>query len=159
MSATVLAYAGQYEEALKVLNAKDAETLETLAMSVQCCVKLHRMDKAGEALKRLTSINDDATITQLTTAWVNLGRGGEKIEEAFYSFEELTQKYGSTPLLLNGQAAALIQQGKYEEAESVLTEAEEKDSNCANTMINLNIVTSFTGKTTDRAYLRFNERN
>ena len=44
----------------------------------------------------------------------------KRLKEAFYNFEELAQKYGETPTLLNGQAAAHIQQGQYEDAEGVI---------------------------------------
>jgi len=83
---------------------------------------------------------------QLSSAWVNISKGGEKIQEAFYVFEELTQKYGGTPLLLNGQAAACMLQGKYEEAEGSLQAAEEKKSDDPITLINLNVMAGFAGK-------------
>lgn len=53
-------------------------------------------------------------------------QGGEKLQEAFYIYQELAEKNTATPLLLNGQATAYIAQGKYEEAEALLQEAIEK---------------------------------
>jgi coatomer protein complex subunit epsilon len=58
----------------------------------------------------------------------------------------LSEKYGPTPLLLNGQAATHIQQGRFDEAEEALLAALEKDSNNAETLVNLVAVSTYLGK-------------
>lgn len=70
-------------------------------------------------------------------SFLKILQGGEKLQEAYYIYQELVDKYGATPLLLNGQAVTFIGQAKYEEAEAALQEALDKDSNYPDTLINL----------------------
>jgi len=49
-------------------------------------------------------------------------------------------------MLLNGQATCFISQGKFEEAESALQEALEKDSNNTDTLVNLVVLSQLSSK-------------
>lgn len=73
-------------------------------------------------------------------------QGGEKLQDAYYIFQELSDKYGPTATLLNGLSACLICTERIEEAEPLLHEALEKDPNNANTLINLIVISQLLNK-------------
>jgi coatomer protein complex subunit epsilon len=146
MIANIYALDENYESALKILhNIGTASLLESSALSIQMYLKLDRHDLAKKELKRLTDTDEDALITQLAAAWVYMATG-EKLQDAYFTFQELADKNSPTALLLNSQALCLINQGKYDEAQSLLQESLDKDSNNPNAMVNAIVLNQYLGK-------------
>jgi coatomer subunit epsilon len=133
-----------YEFALKILHNAD-DSLECSALAIQVYLKIDRIDLARKELKKLQELDEDALVTQLANTWVNLV-SGEKIQDAFFTFQEQSDKHSSTSVLLNSQAVCLITQGKFEEAQSLLQEALDKDSNNPDIMVNMVVLNQYLGK-------------
>jgi len=144
VAATLYLGVDQPESALRVLHPSDH--LECLALKIQALLAIHRPDLAKKELKVMMEKDEDATITQLAMAWTNMSLGGEKIQEAYYIYQEMIDKLGSTATLLNGQAVTFLAQGKYSEAEAALNEAMERDPNNPDTLVNMIVLSQHQGK-------------
>lgn len=120
--------------------------LECMALSLQCLLKINRLDLARKLGETMSKLNDDATLTQLGQAWLNIQLGGEKLNDAYYIFQEFIDKYTASVYLLNGQAVCCIGTGKYEDAERLLREALDKDSNNYDSLVNFVTLSQLTSK-------------
>jgi hypothetical protein len=81
---------------------------------------------AEKELREMQKTNEFAIPTLLATAWVNLALGGDKIQEAVLTYEDIAKKYGQCFTCLHGIGVCKLAQGKYIEAESSLLQALEK---------------------------------
>ncbi|XP_031835532.2 coatomer subunit epsilon [Nomia melanderi] len=144
VAATIHYHENNLDAALTIL--KDAEHLECLSLKLAIYLKMYRVDLAKEVLKTMQAIDEDSIVTQLAQAWLNITTGADKLHEAYYILQEMTDKYSRTTMMLNGQAACFIGQGKYEEAETVLQDSLEKDSNNPVTLINMVVLSHQLGK-------------
>jgi len=50
-------------------------------------------------------------------------QGGSKIQEAYLIFQDFSEKYQMTGMILNGKAVCCMHMGRFDEAESLLLEA------------------------------------
>jgi len=122
-------------------------TMEQLALWAQLCLKINRPDLAEAHLAKLQKADEDATLTQLVSAWVNMTKGGEaRCKEAAYAYEELIDKFEPSLTLLNGLAVAKMHLRDFDEAEARLNEALAKSHSDADTLINCVSCAAFQGK-------------
>lgn len=122
------------KDALKSI--KSPMDLEQHALTTQIYLRMDRPDLAQKQLKSMRAMDEDSTLTQLTTAWIHLSTPG-KAQDASYIFEELSDKHGASAMLLNGLAVSKMQQASFEEAESLLQEAMGKAASDPDTLANL----------------------
>jgi len=143
--AAMIYYAeGNYEDALRVVF--QSSSLEGKAMLIQIYIKINRLDLADKELKAMQKIDEDATITQLASGWVNLSAGGERINEALLTFQDLIDKNSATPKLLNGLALCHMTSKRFPEAERLLLQALEKNNQDVDTLQNLIVCYEHQGK-------------
>jgi len=134
VAGTIYLHEQLYEDAMRVLH--QSSSLEGSALMIQTYLKIDRLDLAEKELLNMRKQDEDATATQLATAWIYT-LGGDKVQDGFYIFKELADKYGATSTLLNGLAVCSLHMKKFEQAEQFLMDAIEKNSKDAETLTNI----------------------
>uniref|UniRef100_A0A7S0X2A7 Coatomer subunit epsilon n=1 Tax=Mantoniella antarctica TaxID=81844 RepID=A0A7S0X2A7_9CHLO len=148
IAALVYSHEGNTPDALKCCHS--GLSLELMGLMVHLLIRMDRPELADKHLKVMQNADDDATLTQLATASVNLAQGGSKMQDAFYVFQELGDKYSWTPKLYNGSAVCQMAMGRYDDAEKDLVEAINKDSKDPDTLQNLAVCSLHLGKPVTR---------
>jgi len=145
IGATVLFLEGRTDEALELLS-KHENNLEAVALIIQIRIAQHNLEAAEKELNATKSWAQDSMLAQLAEAWVNLAKGGEGVQGAYYIYEELAQSASSTSKSLLGQAVAEIQLGRLPEAEATLRQALEKNPQDADVLANAIVCATLAGK-------------
>ena len=148
ISALIFADQGNEIEAMKCCHT--ALSLELMSLMIYLLVNMDRPELADKHLRMMQAADDDATLTQLASAWVNIKLGGSKTQDAFYVYQELGDKYAWTSKLYNGAAECQMAMGRYDDAEKDLVEAINKDSKDPDTLQNLAVCALHLGKPTTR---------
>ncbi|CAM0901974.1 unnamed protein product [Alopecurus aequalis] len=149
VAGTIFMHEQDYAEALKHTNPAGG-SMELLALNVQIYLQMHRPDHAEKQLRVMQKLDEDHTLTQLASAWVHLVMGGSKIQEAHLIFQDFSEKYPATCMILNGKAQCLMHMGNFEQAEGLLLESLNKDANDAQTLANLIVCSLKVGKPASR---------
>ncbi|XP_043358782.1 coatomer subunit epsilon isoform X2 [Dermochelys coriacea] len=98
MAASIYFHDANPDAALRTLH--QGESLECMAMMLQILLKLDRLDLARKELKKMQEQDEDATLTQLATAWVNLAVDSSH-PETLVNFVVLSQHLGKPPEVTN----------------------------------------------------------
>lgn len=133
--ATLHVYGDNVKDAL--VTTESHNSIELSALAIQLMLRIDRPDLAQQRLSSLKQ-RDDGVLSQLASAWVNIRTGGVKgSTDASFVYDELIEKYGASLLLLNGNAVAKMSAGQFQEAETHLQDALNKDASDPDTLANI----------------------
>lgn len=145
---------GMFEDALRLLN--DVDDLECMAMQVYVLLQMNRVDLAMKSHQKMQEKDDDATLTQLAQAWINIELGGEKMQDAHYIFDDLIDKFSSSVTLSNNMAVCAMGQQKFEDGvHEQLRLGLDRDANNPALLVNFIFYASQTEKNADSVMNRY----
>lgn len=143
MAGTLYFYLGDIDNALRALSR--VETLDSISLGIHILLSIDRADVAEKEVDKMVKIDEDATLTQLSNAWVKVFSGVD-IDDAEYIFRDLLERHGATDTILNGLALCSLGKGKIVDAEKSLQEALSKNPNYPSTLINAVITARYRNK-------------
>lgn len=161
LTCAALIHVRDYASALKIASqwATDVEpahnarqVIESKALVVDCYLRLNRPDLAEKEVASMKQVDDEATLTILSSGLVALRLGAtkpEKLNQALSDFNDVTGRCGQSVLVLNLLALTNLAKGKPTDAERNLLDALAKKSGDADTIANLVVVASQLGKPSD----------
>ncbi|KAI4372094.1 hypothetical protein MLD38_010374 [Melastoma candidum] len=110
---------------------------------------MHEQDYS-EALKHTNSGGTMDLLALNVQIFIKMHRGGSKIEEAYLIFQDFSEKYQMTGLVLNGKAVCCMLIGNFDEAETFVLESLNKDTKDPETLANLVVCSLHLGKLASR---------
>jgi len=155
VAATIYIHEEKFDDAMRCVY--QANSLEGSSLLVQIYLKINRLDLAEKELKAMQKIDDDATITQLTQIWVQIATGGEQVNDALGTLQDLSNKFGSTGMILNLMGICNLNLRKFAEAEKYFLQALEKNSNDTDVLTNLIACHQHQGKPSDMITREINQ--
>ncbi|WZH43672.1 coatomer epsilon subunit-domain-containing protein [Fusarium acuminatum] len=142
---TVLQAAGKSEEALALLTQHQG-SLDAVSLIVQIHLQQNRTDLALKEVTAARRWAQDSLLVNLAESWVGLRVVSIKYQQAFYVYEELAQAPSTSSVRsLVSQAVCELHLGRTEEAQAALDQALEKDTNNADAIANLLVLSIISG--------------
>eukprot|EP01029_Cantina_marsupialis_P029606 TRINITY_DN781899_c0_g1_i1.p1 TRINITY_DN781899_c0_g1~~TRINITY_DN781899_c0_g1_i1.p1 ORF type:complete len:286 (+),score=66.24 TRINITY_DN781899_c0_g1_i1:56-913(+) len=135
VAATLYLRQQKLEEALRILS-DISNNLEAQSLRASIYLKMNRVDLARKELKEMEKVSIDGVLTQLTAAWCSCA-DGEHLASAVATFSQLENRYSSSSIIVNGQAACLMREHKFTLAEDCLAAYNARDPRDATTLVNL----------------------
>lgn len=133
IAAIMFIHENRLEEALRLLSDGESN-LESQCIVTYIYLRMNRLDLAQRMLKQMN--NEDETLAQLAQSWLNIEIGGEKLQDAYFIFDDLNDKFTSSVLLMNNMAVCYMGQQKFDDAQPVLRDALDRESNNYDLLVN-----------------------
>ncbi|KRY19424.1 Coatomer subunit epsilon, partial [Trichinella patagoniensis] len=138
--AKILHHEQKYEDSLRYLHVC-GKSLDCLYLTTLSLLAIGQVVEAKETVAKMQRLDDDNVIAHMASA-----AGDENIQDAFYIFKELQEKYGSSALLQNAVLCCFVLQGKYGEAEEIANDNMKNFSQNPEVFINAIVVSLIQGK-------------
>ncbi|KRY53051.1 Coatomer subunit epsilon [Trichinella britovi] len=143
--AKILHHEQKYEDSLRYLHVC-GKSLDCLYLTTLSLLAIGQVVEAKETVAKMQRLDDDNVIVHMASAAVKMFLGNENIQDAFYIFKELQEKYGSSALLQNAVLCCFVLQGKYGEAEEIANDNMKNFSQNPEVFINAIVVSLIQGK-------------